>query len=253
MYADDTTLFCDINNIQNLEITLNAELLKVTDWLAANKLSLNASKTKFMVFHSDKKIVRYPKLFINDVKIERVDCFNFLGLQLNHNLKWNKHISHVSLKITKITGLLHKLHKQQKRAIRNVTKSDYRAHTEPLCKEHNLLKVHDIYYLAVLKFYSKLVNNNLLHYFSSVTPQFSAGQQNYNLQNPTMQLPRIKHEFPKQSLRYKLITTLNITPNETIEVAKTQSQQNLINLARANILNGYSATCNLLICNVCTK
>ena len=61
-----------------------------------------------------------------------------------------------------------------------------------------------------------------------------------------MQLPRIKHEFPKQSLRYKLITTLNITPNETIEVAKTQSQQNLINLARrANIVNGYSATCNL--------
>ena len=72
MYADDTTLFCDINNIQNLEITLNAELLKIVDWLAANKLSLNASKTKFMAFHSDKKIVRYPKLFINDVKIEPV-------------------------------------------------------------------------------------------------------------------------------------------------------------------------------------
>ena len=52
-----------------------------------------------------------------------------------------------------------------------------------------------------------------------------------------MQLPRIKHKFPKQSLRYKLITTLNITPNETIEVAKTQSQQNLIKPARAN---GYS-------------
>ena len=146
-----------------------------------------------------------------------------------------------------------KLHKLQKRAIRNITKSDYRAHTEPLCKEHKLLKVHDIYYLALLKFYSKLVNNNLPHYFSSFTSQFFAGQQNYNLRNPTMQLPRIKHEFPKQSPRYKLITTLNITPNETIEVAKTQSQENLINLARANIVNGYSATCNLLVCNVCTK
>ena len=40
-----------------------------------------------------------------------------------------------------------------------------------------------------------------------------------------MQLPRIKHEFPKQSLKYKLITTLNITPNETIEVAETQSNK----------------------------
>ena len=77
MYADDTTLFCDINNIQNLEIILNAELRKINDWLAANKLSLNASKTKFMLFYSGKKIVMYPKLLINDVEIERVDCFNF--------------------------------------------------------------------------------------------------------------------------------------------------------------------------------
>ena len=138
-------------------------------------------------------------------------------------------------KITKITGLLHnlklkfltyilksayntlqlphknyciltwgsqieKLHKLQKRSIRNVTKIDYRAHTEPLCKEHNLLKVYDIYYLTVLKFYSKLVNNNLPHYLSSFTPQLSAEQQNYNLRNPTMQFPRIKHKFPKQLL-----------------------------------------------------
>ena len=68
-----------------------------------------------------------------------------------------------------------------------------------------------------------------------------------------MQLPRNKHKFPKQSLRYELITTLSITPNKMTEVVKTQSQQNVINLARANIVNGYSATCNVLICNVCTK
>ena len=100
MYADDVTSFCDINNIQNLEITLSAELLKIVDWLAANKLSLNASKTKCMVFHSDKKIVMYPKLLINDGEIERLNCLDFFGLQINHDLKWNKHISHVSLKIT---------------------------------------------------------------------------------------------------------------------------------------------------------
>ena len=55
MYAGNTTLFCDINNIPDVEHSLNAELSKTTDWLAANKLSLNANKTKFIVFHSDKK------------------------------------------------------------------------------------------------------------------------------------------------------------------------------------------------------
>ena len=107
MYADDTTLFCDINSIPDVEHSLNAELSKITDWLAANKLSLNANKTKFMVFHSDKKTVRYPKLHINATEIERTDHFNFLGLQLNRNLKWNTHINYVSLKISKVTSLLY--------------------------------------------------------------------------------------------------------------------------------------------------
>ena len=45
IYADDTTPFCDINIIADVEHSLNAELNKITDWLAANKLSLNANKT----------------------------------------------------------------------------------------------------------------------------------------------------------------------------------------------------------------
>ena len=92
MYADDTTLYCDIKDVPNYENVLNVELCKITNWLAANKLSLNVGKTKFMVFHSDKKKVVYPKLLINNIEIERVDYFNFLGLQLNDNLNWNKHV-----------------------------------------------------------------------------------------------------------------------------------------------------------------
>ena len=109
MYADDTTLFCYINGNPADEHVLNTELCKITHWLSANKLSLNVNKTKCMVFHSDKKKILYPKLFIDAIEIERVDYFNFLGLQLNLTLKWNNQLCCVSLKISKITCLLHKL------------------------------------------------------------------------------------------------------------------------------------------------
>ena len=109
MYADDTTLFCDINGNPADEHVLNTELCKITHWLSTNKLSLNVNKTKCMVFHSDEKKVLHPKLFIGAIEIKRIDYFNFLGLQLNHTLKWNEQLSCVSLKISKITGLLHKL------------------------------------------------------------------------------------------------------------------------------------------------
>ena len=52
MYADDTTLFCDITRTPADEHLLNLELCKINDWLSANKLYLNESKTKLLVFHS---------------------------------------------------------------------------------------------------------------------------------------------------------------------------------------------------------
>ena len=59
MYADDTTLLCDLNNDNDIETLINDELCKITNWLLTNKLSLNVNKTKFMVFHFGRKHVVY--------------------------------------------------------------------------------------------------------------------------------------------------------------------------------------------------
>ena len=61
MYADDTTLYCNINQDIGEEV-INAELLKLWEWLGENKLSLNIAKTKYMVFHTSKRNVIYPNL-----------------------------------------------------------------------------------------------------------------------------------------------------------------------------------------------
>ena len=49
MYADDTTLYCNIDQNVSEEV-INNELSKVSQWLTANKLSINVTKTKYMVF-----------------------------------------------------------------------------------------------------------------------------------------------------------------------------------------------------------
>jgi hypothetical protein len=38
-------------NLKNMELILNQELLKVSTWLGANQLSLNVSKSNFVIFH----------------------------------------------------------------------------------------------------------------------------------------------------------------------------------------------------------
>ena len=78
IYADDTTLYCNLGDLS--EDIINNESIKVSEWLAANKLSLNVKKTKFKVFHTPQRKVTYPGIKINNILIERVSKFNFLGI-----------------------------------------------------------------------------------------------------------------------------------------------------------------------------
>ena len=63
MLADDTSIFYSHNNLKNVEITLNNELIKVSEWLIANKLTLNVSKSNFVIFRPPKR--RFPQTLHN--------------------------------------------------------------------------------------------------------------------------------------------------------------------------------------------
>ena len=86
MYADDTTLCCNINDA-NSDIILNNEMCKISDWLSSNKLFLNVKKTKYMVFYIAQNKVSYPTLILNNDNIEKVSQFNFLGVVLASTMK----------------------------------------------------------------------------------------------------------------------------------------------------------------------
>ena len=88
---------------------INKELTKISNWLKANKLSLNAKKTKFMIFHMPQKKIEYPVLQIDGAYIECVNDFNFLGITINNHLNWQSHTNKIANKISKTIGILNKL------------------------------------------------------------------------------------------------------------------------------------------------
>ena len=109
MYADDTTLLTTINSFENNEHPnqyINNELSKISELLIVNKLSLNASQKKFMVFNMPQKKVVIPRLKLADTEIESVDQFNFLGITLDKHLNWNAHTNTLFGKISRNTGIL---------------------------------------------------------------------------------------------------------------------------------------------------
>ena len=61
LFADDTCIFYSSKPNPNIENTLNNELMKVSDWLIANKLSLNVNKSSFLTFSSNNKEILNEK------------------------------------------------------------------------------------------------------------------------------------------------------------------------------------------------
>ena len=56
MFADDTNLFMTGKNISEIELQINIELNLLVEWFQANLLSLNISKTNYIIFCKKRQI-----------------------------------------------------------------------------------------------------------------------------------------------------------------------------------------------------
>ena len=293
-YADDTTLYVTLSynpslrNILPSQDVLNRELHSLCKWLNSNKLSLNATKTKCMLFQKTNKLSLDINLDILDTPIEFVENFNFLGIIIDKKLTWKPHVDNIAKKISKTCGILSRLKfylpestlktiynsligsylnygilcwgyqkrqlfKLQKKAIRYVTKSKYNAHSDPLFKKLNILKIDDMLKLDIYKFYYRLVHRSLPQYFLD---SFSIVRQqdlhDHNTRNQSILGPRIFHKFAEHCLRYHIPQLLNENITCILDKVFTHSQKGFSLYVKLYLINKYEVNCNIEQCYICT-
>ena len=103
LFADDTTFQISGKDPKILFEIANKELSKAATWFRVNKLTLNISKTKFIVFRKPNMKIDIGglSLKIQNKPIDRIghDCpeksFKFVGHHLDEFLDWSHHITHV--------------------------------------------------------------------------------------------------------------------------------------------------------------
>ena len=79
MYVDDTHLTYWSGNIHFIQSSLDKDLLNMSHWLTANKLTLNMTKTEFMLIGSRlqelNNLPSLPSLNVNNIPIKHSQCF----------------------------------------------------------------------------------------------------------------------------------------------------------------------------------
>ncbi len=192
LFADDTTITGSSRNLLDLQNIFNVELNLLHNWLVSNKLTINTSKTNYILFTPKNKVIAFtPFICVQDNEISQVTSIKFLGIIIDNKLSWNLHITYLANKLAKNMSILYKLKGSfpqstmlnmyysfiyslltygisiwgnssksnlnklitlQKQAVRIICDTAYRAHTDSLFKTLKILKLQDIFLLEVLKF-----------------------------------------------------------------------------------------------------
>ena len=102
MFPDDTQIASASNDIKVLAGKLDNDLVNISDWIVANKLSLNASKTECMLIGSHKKLQQNRNDFLIEIDKAPIECVNvskFLGVMIDETLTWHCHVDLITKKL----------------------------------------------------------------------------------------------------------------------------------------------------------
>ena len=91
LFANDTVLVQSDNNLGKLQNSVNHEMKKVMDWLTANKLLTNISKTKYMLITNKHVSTESFVINVNRNRIERSLTYKYLGVIVDEKLTWKEH------------------------------------------------------------------------------------------------------------------------------------------------------------------
>ena len=109
LFADDTNISTSSECMKDLEKRLNSDLENIYQWLVSNRLTLNLTKTEYMIIgsrHRLKKIELNPEIKIGGQSVKRVKTTKCLGMIIDDKLRWEGHIDHVSKKVSRGIGAM---------------------------------------------------------------------------------------------------------------------------------------------------
>ena len=215
---------------------MNSVLFKLKNWLDLNKLTINSTKTNYIVFNK-------PKICLNiklsDEKIIRSESIKFLGIIIDDRLCWKQHYESVKSKLYYSISIMRKLKEYlptyilkliyfslfhshiiycthiwgntskyimqtlivaQNKIMRQIYRLNYRTNTDYIYKTKKIMSFKNIIIFKSLKIMYKVFNGvihlNIYNIFTLRIPKYNMRSMN------NFNLPEIKTNIGKFHLGY---------------------------------------------------
>lgn len=253
LYADDSNIFFHGSSVADLENRVQNFVDKLRIWCTENSLLLNSEKTKIVIFRArNKNLDKHMSVTYNGSQLCVVKDVKFLGVWLDENITFAKHIAELDTKLRKCCGIVNryrhifpfkvkkiiycalfysnlnycsltfltaskkhieKLYLTQKRFVRLLCNLDNYSNTELSFNACNITKVTELLNYRLEKIFSKSKHIHTKNALINLA-SLTQRQNNYSTrQNLAFVVPRPIKEFSRQKLAYIIPHFLNVHNN----------------------------------------
>lgn len=136
LFADDTTIAIRGKNLNSYEFEINDTLRRTIEWLSANNLKANVSKTKYMQFYPYQAKPQKLNVKYQGQTVQETMSSNFLGITLDSHCNWKDHISNLC---SKLNRFIHALRRVSQRVSRQAAITAYNGYISSLIRYGILL------------------------------------------------------------------------------------------------------------------
>ena len=162
-------------------------------------------------------------------------------------------LSHLQFGITCWGFEWERIFKLQKRALRIMTNSKYNAHTDPIFKSLEMLKVIDIFDVLCLKLRYKFVNNELPYFYKSMFTY------NHELHETETRSHGMLHLYPTRTAGARNVV-IHRTPELLLEFpanlmgkVRTHNIRTFVSHVKSYMISSYSSECIQMNCYICQR
>ena len=111
LFADDTSLFSVLNDINTSVSDLNEDLEKIGKWVFKWKMNFNPDPNKqahAIIFSGRKTASLHQVVYFNNKSVKSTQIHKYRGMLLDSNLSYEHHIKSILNKVKKVIGICHK-------------------------------------------------------------------------------------------------------------------------------------------------